>query len=226
MCIQSIKLSRSFCNSKQERQTDCSVVSRTIACGLGAISLLIGVLILSGVLHLPSGGFLAGGLCVATGASTLLAGGCLQIIKEKEAVFDFSTITPATYAKHLKMQKFDSYNAKLGDFLFTKKTYSSRFGQPASEYLDITIINQEPKRPGGMYGYLSGLSLKIHEEQFVYDPHWDKPAVHFSNLQAFFDYLFKGAFYQGECISGMEFFTLKTVDGKEVRYNNPSKNAT
>src|SRR5262245_60925478 len=84
MSIPSIRLVPSFFNTNQEEKTKCSLISRTMAVGIGAIALLIGVLILCGIPGLSTLGTLGGSLFTAGGASVALIGACLRCIKESE----------------------------------------------------------------------------------------------------------------------------------------------
>jgi len=138
---------------------------------------------------------------------------------------DFSKITPANYEQYLDVSNtLDWKTGKKGDFVFTKGVhdkdnigtippYKCKKGDP---YLNGEIRYEDK-------GQYSGGDLEICNGEFIHYPQMSAPAERFSNLKDFFDYMFRGEFYQGECTSRMEFFTLKTIDGKEVRYNNPYK---
>lgn len=234
MCIQPIKLTLPFCDPSQEKQTTCSLVSRTMAVVIGAIALLIGILVLSGIPipGLSTLGATVGGLFSAAGTLILLVGGCLRCIQEsdqhRERSIDFAKITPANYEEYIEVhQPYDSIAAKKGDFVFTKGTHEENYASPphwndpyhskkGEDYLSGIIQYTD----GGTF---SAAGLEIQDGQFVHYPQKMAPAVRFTNLKDFFNYMFRGGFYQGECTKDMEYFTLLTVDGEEVRYNNPYK---
>lgn len=136
---------------------------------------------------------------------------------------DFAKITPENYEKYLDVnQAFDFDSAKEGDFVFTKGMYKEDF---SSEWLVHKWKQGETHLSGCIApekkSCFSGGSLDIRNGEFIHYPQMNKAPTHFSNLKDFFDYMFQGKFYQGELTRNMKFFTLRTVDGKEVRYNNP-----
>jgi len=248
MCIPSIRLTLSFSDVSQVEQTKCSLFLRTGAVGMGAIALLIGVLILCNIPGLSTLGTTGGGLFSGVGALMFLTGIFLRCIKESDqpgseystqipymgsqgdsqrassdVIIDFAKITPKNYEQYLDVsQEFDW--GKQGNFIFTKEVHDEDFSSSYGPYKykkgDACLIGRIAHVDGGCYG--NG-GLEICNGEFVHYPQMSAPSEHFSNLKDFFDYMFRGNFYQGECTRDMEFFALKTIDGKEVRYYNPYK---
>lgn len=82
MCIYPIRLTCPFCDASEEKQTKCSLIIRTMAAGIGAIALLMGVLILCDIPGLSTLGTTEGSLFSALGVLVLLTSAFLKCSKE------------------------------------------------------------------------------------------------------------------------------------------------
>lgn len=145
--------------------------------------------------------------------------------QNKVGPLDFAKVTPANYQQYLDVsQTLDWEAGKKGDLVFTQRSHKEDFecSWNPRKYKkgDVRLDGCIQHVDRGCYG---GAGLEIRNGEFVHYPQMAAPAVHFSNLKIFFDYLFQGDFYQGDCTKDMEFFSLKTVDGKEVRYYRSDK---
>lgn len=226
MPIPLIRLTLPCCSSSQEEQTKCSLITRATVVGIGTITLLIGILTLSGVSGLSHLGSAAGWSFLPIGILIFLAGICLRSIKEnnievKEKPFDFAIITPKNYENYLALVGQHSLQVKRspGHFLFKKEMYEEDFN-------DSSIKENHTK--GGIYlsgwlflgkseGVHTGIDLEIRDDQFMYFPDNNGEPVTFSNLKEFFNYLFQ---VHG-VTKNLKFFILTMADGKKMLYNNP-----
>lgn len=82
MGIQSIECYLPFCGDAHGRQTECSLITRVIAAGLGGIALSVGILALSGVPELHALGTVGGSILTTVGGFTLLVSFCVRCVKE------------------------------------------------------------------------------------------------------------------------------------------------
>src|ERR1700722_681598 len=99
-----------FSRAKEE-QTDCSLVLRVTACALGAITLLIGALVLRGIPGLHTLGTVPGGVMVAVGGLFLMLAVCLKVNKPTVQAKD----TYDDYAADLYEPEIKQIDAELED---------------------------------------------------------------------------------------------------------------
>lgn len=219
MCIQ-VNYSFAFCDSSR-KEGKCSLAARIVGIALGAISLLLGVLILCGVPGLAQLGTTIGGLNCAGGILGGIISFCIKFEKhhtssgtQADRTLDFSDITPENYEAHLNLDpSIDSEQARAGDFMITR----SLNNQPGLEGKISCILGNGEKS-------LFELNLKIEGGNFCCEVHEGGSPISlaFDNLKEFFDYLLKGNFHQGERIKVLDHFNLRVKEGI-ARYRNPYK---
>lgn len=232
MCIQSLSFSPPFCDRSKAEQTKSCLITKIALAALGAMALLIGALVLFGIPGLAELGSTGGGMLCGGGFVLLLLGICLkykqrmqpeanssasvnQNFESQLQSIDFSKITPENYAQYLILDEgFDFETGRVGDFLFCHPESDGR----------ICLSSQVAVLSNGQLTVFGGWTLIIENGQFLYNENGTQTTVRtFSNLKDYFDYLFRGEFDQGEITRNLEYFTLKTLDGKEVKYHNPYK---